>query len=216
MRSHCTVRLSSTSHTRVGTLERTKGGRRTSDLSHTVSCRVSRNGKVSYCTINPALKNNATTLVPSSTVMCPCYCGSFRVLSGKPLHFAIGLMFGPLIMGGSSGIMRAHVVRLSGNSRLGGAAISCRCLARTAPMTTKLILRTTGPRKCTCSTTGKCVSCTSPAAGTRTNGNVMCMKTMFPTSMRAAARLFRGPTNSTLKRMLNVSACRPNGSFMCC
>lgn len=190
-------------------------------LGQNVSCRMSRKGKVSYCTINPALNKKATTLFPSDAVICPCYCGSYRVLSGNPLQFATGLICGPLIMGKSSDIVRAHVVSLSGKSRLGGAIISFSGLRRVAPIIANVMLRGRGPVKCDFSTSTNCVTCTSSARGTTGGGKIVCVKTMFPTAIgKTFTRIFsrgrQGRHKSTLNRILTIGSCRPKTRCVCC
>lgn len=182
---------------------------------------MSRNGKLSYCGINPALKKNAATLVTKSAVICPCYCTARRVLSGNPLHFAIGLMCGPLIMGKSSAVVRAQVVALSTNSCYGGAIISCAGLGRAVPLTINVMLRRPSKTVIT-STTGKCVACISPASGTNNSGNGVFINTTFPALIgRTGTILFprgRGGRlhKNTSKRILTVDRCRPKTSFACC
>lgn len=192
----------------------------TSRLRETVSCRVSRNCKVSYCTMNPALNYNATTLVRNSAVVCPCYCHARRVLSGNPLHFAIGLRFGPLMIHNSSGIVRAHIVALSTNSCLGGTMVSCAGLGRTVPMAAKVILHRPS-NIITTSTTGNCVACMSPAASHGKKGNGVFVNTTFPTRIGRTGIILLsrgrgGRHNKTSNRILTVDRCRPNSRCACC
>lgn len=212
---HCGARLSPRAETGVTRLHGASPGT-TRRLSRSISCRVSRNGKLSCCGMNPALKTKASTLLTGSSVICPCYCGSCRVLSGNPLHFAMGLICGPLAIGKGGGIVRGHVVSLSTNSRVGGFAVACSGLARTAPIMANVILRRPDG-SCRTSATGNCVTCTSP---TSPMGKRVCMTTMFPRGIgRTGTVAFssgRGTRQNTSNRILTCDACAPNYDCACC
>lgn len=220
MRTHCTNRLGPRAGTGVTRLGGASPGT-TDRLCHSISCRMSRNGNLSYCGMNPALKKNATTLVSNSSVVCPCYCTARRVLSGNPLHFAIGLICGPLAMGSGSSIVRAHLVSLSTNSRVGGAIITCDGLGRAVPITVNVILRRPS-NTIIASTTGNCVACISPASGIGGGGKGVFINTTFPTAIGSTGIILfprgRGGRlhNNTSNRMLTIDSCRPNSRCACC
>ncbi len=215
LRAFCGDRLASC-NLRSG-LHGTNHNGRYRTLRHALACRHSHNRNVSTCVINPALNTNIPTLVRNGRFVFPLYCGGTRILSVNPLHFAIHVAFNRDGINTSRGIIRAHIVALSGNARLGGYRIACSGLDTPHGMTTNIIMRGDRPGTCTVGGGMNCITCTSTVSRPRTVGNRVCVTYIFPKGLGTIGCVpVNRRTTNTINRIMNVDRCGPNRAFACC